>query len=89
MPGRFGVTCETHDPAVLHCLTALSHFAEYGAFNVGQETRRAPMTVPRGWLREDGRVTFRFSDPMRRGAFLGEATRLLAGKWIRVELIEA
>jgi hypothetical protein len=36
------------------------------------------------WRVGDGRITFRFSNPNNRGDFLGEATRLFAGKWTRL-----
>lgn len=89
----FAVTCETHDEAVMHCLNALSVFAEYHAAGSEAPGMVAPSeTTMLGeaarWGREDGRVTFRFSDPRRRGTFLGEATRLLSGKWTRVELLD-
>lgn len=85
----YSVTCETHDEAVLHCLNALAYFAEgAGEPNEtpGPEVAPVALTPPAGWARNDGRVTFQFSDQNRRGIFLGEATRLLSGKWIRLEL---
>lgn len=81
----FSVTCETHDEAVLHCLHALAHFSE----RVGEpdashrHVSLSAATAPEGWDRVEGRITFHFSDLRRRGVFLGEATRLLSGKWIR------
>lgn len=82
----FSVTCVTHDEAVLHCLNALAHFAEHvqGSGGEGSPIDVAELAWPDGWAREDGRITFQFSDPRRRGLFLGEATRLLAGKWTRI-----
>lgn len=86
----YSVTCETHDEAVFHCLTALAHFA----VRAGEPDSPADSAVdtdpegiaPGGWGRDDGRVTYHFADQRRRGIFLGEATRLLSGKWLRVEL---
>lgn len=84
----YSVTCITHDEAVLHCLNALAYFAE----RVGTEAYDAPapepsrLVGPQAWKREEGRVTFQFSDPRRRNLFLGEATRLLSGKWTRLAI---
>ena len=81
------VTCETHDEAVLHCLNALAHFSER-AGEPSDDRRSVPLSgvaAPDGWDRVQGRVTFHFSDQRRRGVFLGEATRLLSGKWIRLD----
>jgi hypothetical protein len=83
------VTCETHDEAVLQCLTALARFAERSGDSGAsspQGVTSAAVVAPGGWGREDGRVTYQFSDQRRRGIFLGEATRLLSGKWLRVDL---
>lgn len=83
------VTCETHDEAVLQCLTALARFAERSgepASSSGQGASSAAVVAPGGWGRENGRITYQFSDQRRRGIFLGEATRLLSGKWLRVDL---
>lgn len=82
------VTCETHDEAVLQCLTALARFAERTGEGSGSPpgASSAAVVAPGGWGREDGRVTYQFSDQRRRGIFLGEATRLLSGKWLRVDL---
>ncbi len=87
----YRVTCETHDEAVLHCLNALAYFSESendSPVGAGSAVSLTGMTPPVGWVREMGRVIFNFSDPRRRGTFLGEATRLLSGKWIRLDLGE-
>lgn len=83
----FNVTCETHDEAVLHCLNALAYFSErVGEPNATrQSVSLADLPAPDGWNRAEGRVTFHFSDQRRRGVFLGEATRLLSGKWLRLD----
>ena len=84
----FSVTCVTHDEAVLHCLNALAYFAErIGSEQNGESTiELSGLAWPREWEREDGRITFQFSDPRRRNLFLGEATRLLSGKWTRMPI---
>ena len=83
----YSVTCVTHDEAVLHCLNALAHFAE----QVGAAGENVPMGLrgvawPDEWERDSGKMTFHFSDQRRRGLFLGEATRLLSGKWTRLSV---
>lgn len=81
----YSVTCVTHDEAVLHCLNALAYFAEgiESERRVGSTIDLAGLAWPDAWTRDDGHVTFHFSDQRRRGLFLGEATRLLSGKWTR------
>ena len=77
----YSVTCETHDRAVLYCLRALREYAEpasHGAFGTAGGDLDA-------WETE-GQITFRFADVKSRDVFLGEATRLLSGKWIRTAL---
>lgn len=82
----YSVTCVTHDEAVLHCLNALAYFTELVGTEPGPGTtvELSGLTWPHQWEREDGRIQFHFSDPRRRSMFLGEATRLLAGKWTRI-----
>jgi hypothetical protein len=84
----YSVTCVTHDEAVLHCLNALAHFAEQvGAAGAGDAPVGLPgLAWPDDWERDSGKVTFHFSDQRRRGLFLGEATRLLSGKWTRLSV---
>ncbi|MGH9886719.1 MAG: hypothetical protein ACREBE_14395 [bacterium] len=64
---------------MLFCLHALWQYAE---------RHRTPLAETKPgtseWRIDDGQVTFRFSDPEYRSDFLGEATRLLAGKWTRL-----
>ena len=79
---RYSITLETQDDAVLFCLRALWQYAE--RHPMPPTTR--DLTVTGEWRLGDGRVTFRFSNPYNRGDFLGEATRLLAGKWTRLGL---
>ena len=78
----YTVTCETHDLAVLYCLRALREYSEpasHGAFGTAEGDVEA-------WQAADGQITFRFADVKSRDVFLGEATRLLSGKWIRMAL---
>lgn len=85
----YSVTCEAHDEAVVHCLNALAYYSEHvagAADGQGAAGRLPALVTPKEWERANGHVTFHFSDPRRRGVFLGEATRLLSGKWIRLEL---
>lgn len=87
--GTFTVTCEAHDEAVVHCLNALAYYSEHVAEGSGARgvAQNPPLlTPPTTWARESGQVTFHFSDARRRGVFLGEATRLLSGKWIRFDM---
>ena len=79
----YSVTCVTHDEAVLHCLNALAWFAEHVGRSGTNGVAGDAIRWPEGWVREEGRIVFQFSDPRRRNLFLGEATRLLSGKWMR------
>lgn len=78
---HYSLTLTTHDSAVLYCLRALWHYAEE---HDAPPTTVVTLTPPGESQSEaEGTVTFRFSDPRHRSDFLGEATRLLAGKWMR------
>lgn len=78
----FSLTVETQDRAVLFCLRGLCANVEQDA---DWATALAEASVD-AWTKAEGCVTFRFSAPRHRSAFLGDATRLLAGKWMRVAL---
>ena len=78
---RYSITVETQDDAVLFCLRALWQYAERHPLHA---ERRGDRDDRRMRGSGDGRITFRFSNPYNRGDFLGEATRLLAGKWTRI-----
>lgn len=71
---KYAVTCYTEDLAVLHCLRALSQFAE--GSNI-------PKSIPWGgtkeseWRAAANQARFRFTSPAYRAAFLDEARRLL------------
>jgi hypothetical protein len=77
---RYSLTVTTQDTAVLYCLRALWHYAEEHDAPVSGMTLKPP---GESHSEQDGTVTFRFSEPRHRSDFLGEATRLLAGKWMR------
>lgn len=77
---RYSITVETQDDAVLFCLRALWQYAERRPMPASDRD----LSTTGEWRLGDGRVTFRFSNPYNRGDFLGEATRLLAGKWTRL-----
>ena len=79
---RYSITVETQDDAVLFCLRGLSEFAERTPAAITALDR----TATGEWRTDNGRFTFRFSTARNRGDFLGEATRLLAGKWTRIAL---
>jgi len=76
---RYSITVEPQDDAVLFCLRALWQYAE----REPTPTPAIGLATTGEWRTTDGRVTFRFSNPYNRSDFLGEATRLLAGKWTR------
>jgi hypothetical protein len=76
---RYSITVETQDDAVRFCLRALWQYAERQPL-----PHDAELATTSEWRVGDGRITFRFSNPNNRGDFLGEATRLFAGKWTRL-----
>jgi hypothetical protein len=79
---RYSITVVTQDRAVFFCLRGLCEAAEEDpAREIG--LAEAGITA---WVNADGRVKLRFSDAKYRSAFLGDATRLLAGKWTRIVL---
>ncbi len=75
---HFSITCFTEDPAVVHCLRALCHFAEDG---VKPQIAWGGTRIPE-WLTAGKQITLRFSSPDYRDCFVHEATRLLpTGSW--------
>jgi hypothetical protein len=56
---HFSITCFTEDPAVVHCLRALCHFAEDG---VKPQIAWGGTKIPE-WLAAGKRITLRFSSP--------------------------
>ena len=75
---HYSVTIKTNDEAVLHCLRALSAYAQLMGNN------RIPWggTKKEDWERDGHRATFHFSKPEYRTTFMKEASRLLStGLW--------
>ena len=77
---RYSITVETQDSAVVYCLRALWQYAERHPASAAAYD----VSTTGEWRADDGKITFRFSNPYNRADFLGEATRLLAGKWTRL-----
>jgi hypothetical protein len=69
----FSITVRTEDLAVLTCLRALSNFAQ----QTGNNRMPSFAASDRVWLRDGHKLTFRFTKPAFRAAFLLEARRLL------------
>jgi len=79
---RYSVTIKTDDLAVLHCLRALSQYAE----RTGLKFIAWGGTTERDWERDNNCVTFHFSDSEYRDSFIKEASRLLPKElWIKVK----
>ena len=76
---RYSITLETQDDVVLFCLRALWQYAEREP-----ETMSVGFTSTGEWRSHNGQITFHFSNAHNRADFLGEATRLFAGKWTRL-----
>ena len=70
---KFSVTIHTGDLAVVGCLRALAKFSQ----KTGNNQIPWGGTKDENWRRDDGCVTFRFSDPKYRDGLLSEAERLL------------
>jgi len=70
---KYSVTIKTDDLAVVHCLRGLSQFDEQGP------KRAIPWghTKESDWMGDNKQVTFRFSSPVYRDAFVKEVGRLL------------
>jgi hypothetical protein len=71
---RYSATIATDDEALLNCLRALSHYAQ----QTGNTRIPSGGTKRSDWDREAHCVTFRFSHPRYRQAFLGHIERLFA-----------
>jgi hypothetical protein len=70
---RYSVTIKTDDLAVLHCLRALSAYAQ----RTGNTRIPWGGTKKEDWERDNRHVTFHFSKPEYRESFIKEAFRLL------------
>ena len=71
---KFSVTIHSDDLAVVNCLRSLSEFSQKSGNN------RIPWggTKDADWKRDGHSVTFRFTTPEYRVAFLAEVKRLLS-----------
>ena len=75
---KFSITVHSDDLAVVNCLRSLSQYSQQSGNN------RIPWggTKDQDWKRDGHSVTFRFTTPAFRSAFLTEAKRLLPqGLW--------
>jgi hypothetical protein len=71
------ITCHTDDLAVVHCLRALSQWAQQsGNCHIPWGGTKKP-----DWERDGNCVTFRFTESLYRDAFRQKANELLYGRW--------
>jgi len=70
---HYSITIKTDDEALLHCLRALSQYAQ------ATGNKRIPWggTKKGDWERDNHCVTFHFSKPEYRNIFMKEVSRLL------------
>ena len=74
---HYSATCETSDPAVLHCLRALCQYSEKGEYpQIGWGGTKRNL-----WEANGGKFVVRFTSAGYREQFLAEAERLLSGHW--------
>ena len=79
---HFGVSCQTDDAAVLHCLRALAQHAEGSTIPKNITWGGTGETA---WRKARNVVTLRFTSEAFRKLFLDEAARLLpSGSWTAV-----
>lgn len=79
---RYSISVQTPDLAVLHCLRALTQHAEGSTI---PKNITWGGTKESAWRRDGRTVTFRFTSPTYRDAFVAEAVRLLpTGSWTEV-----
>lgn len=78
---HYSITVQTHDEAVLHCLRALSQYAQVDG------NKRIPWggTKKQNWELEDHKVTFYFSKTAYRNSFIEEVKRLLSESLFKIE----
>jgi len=74
---RYSVTVETNDEVVLHCLRAISQYAQ----DEGNRQIAWGGTSKKDWQQNHNQVTFRFSKPEYRITFKNEASRLMRTLW--------
>lgn len=78
---RYSITIKTDDLAVLHCMRALSAYAQL------MGNTRIPWggTKKEDWERDDNHITFHFSKSEYRESFIEEISRLLPkGSWEKI-----
>lgn len=79
---HYSVNIKTNDEAVLHCLRALSQYAQL------KGNKRIPWggTKKEDWERDNYCVTFHFSMPKYRNLFMKEVSRLLSRSlWEKID----
>lgn len=79
---HYSVTIKTDDEAILHCLRALSQYAQFTG------NKRIPWggTKREDWERDDHCATFHFSKPEYRVIFIKKASCLLPRTlWEKIE----
>jgi hypothetical protein len=74
---KFSVTLKSDDIGAVYCLRALTDLSQPG----GDNKIAWGGTGRKEWARDAHQVTFRFTTPEFRAAFLQEATRLLHDRW--------
>lgn len=74
---HYSVTVETEDEVVLHCLRAISDYAQ----TLGNKRIVWGGTKKKDWQRNNHHVTFHFSNPEYRLTFKNGANRLMPGKF--------
>lgn len=71
---RYSIICRSDDEPIVRCLKALADYVERRR----PDGRAAGAVLERGG---GGRITFKFTHPDYRSAFLNLATDLLGSKW--------
>ena len=77
---KFDATIHTDDEAVLNCLRGLAFFHQ----QTGNRFEIWGSTSVADWKRDQGRVTFRFSLPIFRDAFIADIQRLFPEAVVKV-----
>ena len=77
---RFEATVHTEDEAILNCLRGLAFFHQ----QTGNRFEIWGSTSVTDWKRDNGNVTFRFSLPLFRDAFVADVLRLFPAPLVTV-----
>src|SRR2546423_955718 len=75
---HFSATLLTSDPAVLHCLIGLSHWAQHGEIHPNIAWGGCG---EKDWRSRSGQATFRFTSSERRTEWCAKAAELVSGEW--------